>query len=168
MAAAAKAGGEKAGGGKGGVIVALCVLTLLAAAGGGGLGIKLASTVEEVVTEKAKEEKPAEANLPALRYAEPDMMMEPLKPIVSNLAAPSSTFVRIEASIIYKNGTLPNAQIAAAQIREDVMAYLRTLSMSQLEGPSGLIHLREDLNERARMRSEGHVQELVIETLVVQ
>ncbi len=39
------------------------------------------------------------------------------------------------------------------------MAYLRTIPLSQLEGPSGLIHLREDLNERARMRSEGHVEE---------
>ncbi|MBS9479321.1 flagellar basal body-associated FliL family protein [Ancylobacter radicis] len=167
MAQAIKTDG-KAAGGKGGVVVALCVLTLLAAAGGGGLGIQLASTVEQVVTEKAKEKEEVEANKPPLRYTDPEMVMESLKPIVSNLGAPSSTFVRIEASIIFKNGTLANPQIAAAQIREDVMAYLRTLSLSQLEGPSGLIHLREDLNERARMRSEGNVQELVIETLVVQ
>lgn len=167
MAQAVKAEG-KGGGGKLGVILALSVLTLLAAAGGGGLGIQLASTVEKAVVEKAKEQEAAEPEKPPLRYSNPEMMMESLKPIVSNLAAPSSTFVRIEASIIYKNGSLPNPQIAAAQIREDVMAYLRTIPLSQLEGPSGLIHLREDLNERARMRSEGHVEELVIETLVVQ
>ena len=31
-----------------------------------------------------------------------------------------------------------------------------------------MLHLREDLSERARMRSEGRVKELVIQTMVVQ
>ncbi len=167
MAQAAKPE-STSGGGKLGVILALSLLTLLAAAGGGGLGVKLASSVEKALSEKAKEQEAAEPDQPALRYSAPDMMMEPLKPMISNLAAPSGAFVRVEASIIYKNGALPNPQIAAAQIQEDVVAYLRTIPLSQLEGPSGLIHLREDLNERARLRSEGHVEELVIETLVVQ
>jgi flagellar protein FliL len=76
--------------------------------------------------------------------------------------------VRVEASMIFKNGDLPNPQIAAAEIRDDIMTYLRTLSLSQLEGPSGLLHLRDDLNERASMRTNGRVAELVLESLVVQ
>ena len=136
----------------GGIILPLAILTLLAAGLGGGVGIQLASTVEKSVSEKAKE-KPPEPDAEPLRYASKDTVMEALKPIVANLAAPSQTFVRIEASIIFKNGALPNAQIAAAQIRDDIMAHLRTLSLGQLEGPSGLLHLREDLNERARLRT---------------
>jgi flagellar protein FliL len=49
-----------------------------------------------------------------------------------------------------------------------MLAYLRTLSLAQIQGPSGLLHLREDLNERVKMRSKGVVQELVLETLIVQ
>ncbi|MCK0207902.1 flagellar basal body-associated FliL family protein [Starkeya koreensis] len=150
-----------------GLILPLAVLTLLAGATGGGVGIQLASTVAKSVTEQVKA-KPAEPETPPMRYSSKDTLMEPLKPIVANLAAPSQTFVRIEASIIYRNGALPNAQIAAAEIRDDFMGYLRTLSLSQIEGPSGLLHLREDLNERAKLRTQGHVDELVLETLVVQ
>ena len=56
----------------------------------------------------------------------------------------------------------------AELISEDILAYLRTVTLSQIEGPSGMQHLREDLVERARIRSEGRVKELVIQTLVVQ
>jgi flagellar FliL protein len=40
--------------------------------------------------------------------------------------------------------------------------------MSQIEGPIGLQNLRQELNERASIRSNGAVKELVIRTLVVQ
>ncbi len=42
------------------------------------------------------------------------------------------------------------------------------MTLKQLEGPIGLQAIREDLNERAAIRSEGKVRELVIRTLVVQ
>ena len=48
------------------------------------------------------------------------------------------------------------------------LAYLRTLSMAQIEGASGLQHLREDLNERVAIRTKGAVRELIVESLVVQ
>ncbi len=40
--------------------------------------------------------------------------------------------------------------------------------MAQVEGASGLQHLREDLNERAVLRSKGAIRELIVESLVVQ
>ena len=40
--------------------------------------------------------------------------------------------------------------------------------VDQLEGPSGFLHLREDLNDRARIRSGGKVRELVIQGLVLE
>ena len=48
------------------------------------------------------------------------------------------------------------------------LAYLRTVSLHQLEGPIGLENIRQDLNERAATRSGGKVQAFVIRTLVVQ
>ena len=38
----------------------------------------------------------------------------------------------------------------------------------QFEGSRGLQHLRDDLSERANIRSSGKVRELIIETLVIQ
>ena len=70
--------------------------------------------------------------------------------------------------MVFKTGSVPNPDVALAEIRSDIVAYLRTLSMRQLEGPSGLQHLREDLNERVALRTKGQVRELIVEMLVVQ
>ena len=45
---------------------------------------------------------------------------------------------------------------------------MRTVPLAQLEGPSGFLHLREDLNDRARIRSGGKVRELVVHALVLE
>lgn len=159
------ADGKPSTGPRSGLILALVVLTLLAIATGSGLGIQLASTVEKVVTRKVKDE-PAPKVQP-LFYAG-NTMMQAMKPVVVNLASPTNTWVRVEAAFIFKNGSLANPALTEATLREDLMAYLRTITLSQLEGPSALQQLREDVNERARVRSEGRVDELIIETLVVQ
>jgi flagellar FliL protein len=56
----------------------------------------------------------------------------------------------------------------AASITEDTVAYLRTLSLPLIEGSSGLLHFREDLNDRVRIRSGGKVRDLIIHTMIVE
>ncbi len=91
-----------------------------------------------------------------------------LAPIVTNLGAPSEVWIRLEASIVFDPGALPHPEATAARIGDDILGYVRTLSLKQLEGPIGLEAIRQDLNERATTRSDGKVRELVIRTLVVQ
>jgi flagellar FliL protein len=91
-----------------------------------------------------------------------------LPPIVTNLGAPQDTWVRLEGSIIFDSKTLAHPEALAGQIGDDVLAYLRTVSLHQLEGPIGLENIRQDLNERAATRSGGKVRAFVIRTLVVQ
>jgi flagellar FliL protein len=91
-----------------------------------------------------------------------------LPPIVTNLGAPQDTWVRLEGSIIFDSGALPHPDAVAGRIGDDILAYLRTVSLRQLEGPIGLENIRQDLNERAAIRSDGKVRAFVIRTLVVQ
>jgi flagellar protein FliL len=99
--------------------------------------------------------------------AQPSTIVD-LPPIVTNLGAPQDIWVRLEGSIIFDPKTLPHPEAVAGQIGDDVLAYLRTLSLHQLEGPIGLENIRQDLNERAATRSGGKVHAFVIRTLVVQ
>ncbi len=99
--------------------------------------------------------------------AQPSTIVD-LPPIVTNLGAPQDTWVRLEGSIIFDAKTLPHPEAVAGQIGDDVLAYLRTVSLRQLEGPIGLESIRQDLNERAATRSGGKVRAFVIRTLVVQ
>jgi flagellar FliL protein len=91
-----------------------------------------------------------------------------LPPIVANLGAPQDTWIRLEASMVFDPKTLPHPEAVAGKVGEDILAYVRTVTLKQLEGPIGLQAIREDLNERAVTRSDGKVRELVLRTLVVQ
>jgi flagellar protein FliL len=90
-----------------------------------------------------------------------------LPPVITNLADPTSAWVRLQAAVVVdKQTTKPD--VLGAEIADDILGFMKTLSLSQIGGASGLQHLREDLSERASIRSQGHVRELIIQTLVVQ
>jgi len=91
-----------------------------------------------------------------------------LPPIVTNLAAPTDIWVRVEASIVFDPKSTLHPEVLAAEIAGDELAFLRTLSLAQLEGPIGLENVRQDLADRASVRSGGKIAELVIRTLVLQ
>ena len=110
----------------------------------------------------------ADRNCPPARFPTQPATIVDLPPIVTNLGAPQDTWVRLEGSIIFDPKTLPHPEAVAGQIGDDVLAYLRTVALHQLEGPIGLENIRQDLNERAATRSGGKVHGFVIRTLVVQ
>ena len=145
-------------------ILAMLIVTALAGGSGAFFGLKIAATPPphaEAETHAA-EAAPAPVTVPA------DSSLFDLSPIVTNLGAPQDTWIRLEASIVFDPKALPHPEAVAGKIGEDLLAYLRTVSLKQLEGPVGLQSIREDLNDRAAVRSEGKVRELIIRTLVVQ
>ena len=154
----------KKGGGKG-WILALALTSLVAIGTGGGLGMYLLSTVEKAVDVKKKDEE--DKAVKVLKYTG-DLALRSVGSVVTNLADSNDAWVRLESSVVFKTGSVPNPDVALAEIRSDIVAYLRTVSLKQLEGASGLLHLREDLNERVALRTKGQVRELIVEMLVVQ
>jgi flagellar FliL protein len=65
-------------------------------------------------------------------------------------------WVRLELALVFE-GDQPDLLISRRIVHQDILAYLRTVRARQVEGPSGFQHLRSDLDERARIRSEGKV-----------
>lgn len=131
---------------------------------GGMFGLQLASKLARPASSApAGEAKHGEAAKG--RYA--SAAVHALPPIVTNLASPERTWVRLEASIVLDEESSEGKALVAA-IAEDTTAYLRTLSLPLMEGASGLLHLREDLNDRARIRSGGKVRDMIVHTLIVE
>jgi flagellar FliL protein len=91
-----------------------------------------------------------------------------LAPVVTNLASPSDIWVRVEGVLLFEGKTLPHGEALAGQIAGDILAFMRTQTLQQIQGVAGLQHLRQDLTERVVTRSEGHVREFIIKSLVVQ
>ena len=151
-----------------GIAVSALAITAVAAGGGILFGVKTAATIETTIAKRdAAASSAADKHVLTMKYSG-DTVVRSLDAVVTNLASPSSTWVRLEASMVFKNGALKNPEVTGAEIRQDMLAYLRTVNIAQLEGPSALQHLLEDLDERAAVRTNGSVSELVIQTLVLQ
>lgn len=88
-----------------------------------------------------------------------------LGPITTNIASPSDTWVRMEVSIVLDE---PQAEDLPVIIQQDLLAYLRTVKMHEIEGASGFRHLKKSLEERAAIRSDGHVKQVLIGTLLFE
>lgn len=143
---------------------AFVVLTLVAAGSGTLLGFHLVGSVEDAIKNKPAEEA---APMPEARYATGTSLIK-VPPVIANLASPQDVWVRVEASIVVAEAEIASPDVLAGEIAADILAFLRTVSLEQIEGPSGLLHLREDLNDRVAIRSDDQIRELIIETLVVQ
>lgn len=166
MAKAPKGGG--AGGEKksSGGFLGIVLVTLLAAGGGAGFGFYVSGNLKEKEAPKKPEsaEKASEEKKPAIP---PGSKIVEMAPIIVNLSEPRSSWIRIEASLVI-DSELQDVQVVSGKIAEDLTAYLRTSTLSQFEGGSGFQNLREDLNERARLRGGKDVKELVLHGVVFE
>ena len=88
-----------------------------------------------------------------------------MAPITTNLASPSEIWIRLEASLLYD---APQPPEMTEQIHQDLLAFVRTLKMHQIEGASGYQHLKADLEERAALRSGGHVKQVLVRTMLLE
>ena len=99
---------------------------------------------------------------------EADVKIVPLPPVLTTLAAPEGKWIRLEGSILTRPGAEKAPDLLAEMAGEQILAYLRTVRLEQLQGPSGLLALRDDLNETVRSLSKGDVRAVLIHGLLVE
>jgi flagellar FliL protein len=154
----------KAEGGLIPTLIAFVLAGLIAGGGGAFMGLQNKPAPPDAPKSDAK------AKLDESKETAPVIAMGALDlpPIVTNLAAPADVWVRVEATLIFEGKTLPHGEALVGQIAGDLLAFMRTQTLEQIQGVSGLQHLRQDLGERVAIRSEGKVKQLIIKSLVVQ
>lgn len=107
----------------------------------------------------------AKSGEPAAGPAEFNPKVIALAPLTTNLAAPSDIWVRLEAAIVV-DGEAP-ADLPDT-IHQDMLAFIRTVKLHQIEGASGFRHFKADLQDRAATRSSGLVTQVLIRTLLFE
>jgi flagellar FliL protein len=147
-------------------IIGLLVLTLLGAGGGWVVGGMVSPNIK--AAEQAKQpadpaKKGEEAGLPHISTEANNVVQ--LEPITSNLAYPSENWVRLEVALLF-NGP-PDVKIAE-DIHQDIMTYIRTVSLQQIEGPRGFEYLKDDIQERVDLRAQGRVSRVMFRTFVIE
>jgi flagellar FliL protein len=147
-------------------LVGIAVLTLLGAGGGWALGKMVAPEIKgaaEAEARTAEDQKAAENGLPRISTEANNIVQ--LEPITSNLAYPSENWIRLEVALLF-NGP-PDVKVAE-DIHQDILAYIRTVSLQQIEGPRGFQYLRDDIQERVDLRSQGRVSKVMFRTFVIE
>lgn len=147
-------------------VVAMLILTAVGGAAGGLLGLELSAKIGKPVSDGGKAQAGADENASQRSYD--GARLKSLAPVVTNLASPGRAWIRLESTLVLEAGQSGGEDVLAGQISEDLVAFLRTVSLAQIEGPSGFQHLREDLNDRVRIRGGGKIRELLIETLIIE
>ena len=145
-------------------IVGLLVLTVLGGGGGWLLGTVVAPKIKTATAAVQATAQAAGNGKQAAAAAQANGVIA-LDPITANLAYPSQNWIRLELALVFKGQ--PDAQLAQS-IHQDIMAYIRTVSLQQIEGARGLQYLRDDIQERVDLRSEGRVSKVMFRTFVIE
>ena len=170
---------NKAEGGKGpkasvmSVIVPVMLLTLIA--GGGGfavatmVGPNAASGphAEAAASDGGHVAEPAHGAA-SDEHGENTGIIRQLAPIITNLASPKDVWMRIEVSIVIKPEAKAEQDLIAVKSSDQILALLRTVDLAQIEGASGFLHFREDINDLVRESSEHKVAQVLINSMVVE
>ena len=144
------------------VVTGAVLLALTGGAVGGGwfLGNMLGAEAGEARATAAE----AIAHADAQDF-ESTLALYPMPVMSTGLAAPSDIWVRLEATLLF-NETVD--ETIGEQVHQDVFAFLRTVKPHQIEGASGYSHFKADLEDIARIRSEGKVKGVLIRTLMFE
>ncbi|MEO3384890.1 flagellar basal body-associated FliL family protein [Mesorhizobium sp. CAU 1741] len=146
-------------------IALLLGLTVVAIGIGWGSGMYLSSSQPAPEEAEAAESHAAPEVDLANAEAREGLGVVYLEPITTNMAGAGSSWIRLELALVFDGPT--DLQLAQ-NIHQDILAYLRTVKMRQVDGASGFQHLRSDIQERADIRSQGRVKEVLIRTLLFE
>ncbi|MGK6316185.1 flagellar basal body-associated FliL family protein [Neorhizobium sp. DT-125] len=145
------------------VLAGVAILTLVGAGGGWVLGGMIAPPAPQPEQAVASGEGAKEEGIPHISTPEKGVVL--LEPITTNLAYPSENWIRLEVALAFKGQPeLPLAE----DIHQDILAYMRTVSLQQIEGPRGFQYLKDDIQERIDLRSQGKVAKVMFRTFVIE
>jgi len=167
-----------AGGGKGGFVIALVLLAVIGAGAGAGFSLMFSTgdaKPHEAVAAKRDLEilhgatKPVTGGAATSASAEGSkVQIASLDPILVTLAGPQRSWARLELGVILQGPATPDDPVLLKSMTEDIMSFMRTIPLIQVESASGVEYLREDLEEIARLRSRGRARSIILRSLVVE
>jgi flagellar protein FliL len=149
----------------GGFVIPAIVAALLGIVGGGAFGYFVLPDPASPV-QASQKDIPAEVPPTAGRF--PNDAIELAVPsVITDLDSDPKVRARLDVSIIVAHGT-PETTTLLGEVREDVMAYLKGLTLADIQGIRGFQNLREQLDDRAKIRGRGAILGLLIGGLVLE
>lgn len=149
------------------LVKAMIAAILLGVAGGGAFGyFAIPVGTAPAPAEGAKPEVAAPHAPSAGRFPS-DALEITVPSIIVDLSGEPKSRVRLDVSIVAVHGT-SESSVLKNEVREDIIAYLKGLTVSDIQGVRGFQNLREQLEDRAKIRGRGAVLGLLIGGFVIE
>ena len=97
-----------------------------------------------------------------------DNVFTKFEPFIVNLPRSGNTLIRLELGMLANSGYSIANPATQAELVSGISTYLKTVELDLYSGPSGYLHLREDLLERAQLTSKGKVRKVFILSMAVE
>ncbi len=149
------------------VILPVLLLSLIAAGGGFAVATVLGSQ-PAAVTQPAASGETGEHPATSGEHAGTGTIVRQLAPIITNLSSPKDTWIRLEVAIVINPEAQADQDMVAVRSSDQILTMLRTVSLSQIEGPSAFLHFKEDINDLLRENSDNKVSQVLISSMVVE
>ena len=153
------------------LVVALLIVSLIA--GGAGAGFAFTYLKPSKAAAALPKPAPVEIHEPAAtskiqtnRFPA-DAVEVALEPIVTGLGPNADRKMRLEASIIMTKEGAASSTLRT-ELVEDIVVFLNSVTAEEISGTRGLQNLREDLDDRARIRGRGTVLGMLISGFVLE
>lgn len=161
-------GAPASAGGTGDVMKAMVAAIFLGVGGGAAFGYLAVpeAAPEKLVAAAAIESENEKMPLKNGRFPR-DAIEISIPSIIVDLKGEPKTRVRLDVSIVAAHGT-SDAGPLKGEVREDVISYLKGLTVGEIQGVRGFQNLREQLDDRAKVRGRGAILGLLIGGLVIE
>ena len=149
------------------LVKSMLVAALLGIGGGGAFGYfaipvgTAPAPVEEAKPASVAPQTPMSGRFPS------DALEIAIPSIIVDLSGEPKSRVRLDISIVAVHGTSESG-LLKDEVREDIIAYLKGLTVTDIQGVRGLQNLREQLEDRARIRGRGAILGLLIGGFVIE
>jgi len=155
-------------GGVGSFIISAVIAAIIGIGGGGAFGYFMVPD-QSGPSANAPHGDTASPSAPAPRPGRfPNDALELQVPsVITDLDTDPKIRARLDLSLIVAHGT-PETTTLLGEVREDVIAYLKGLTLEDVQGVRGFQNLREQLDDRAKIRGRGAILGLLIGGLVLE
>ncbi|CEJ87369.1 Flagellar basal body-associated protein FliL [Hyphomicrobium sp. GJ21] len=149
------------------LVKSMIAAVILGVAGGGAFGYfavpvgPAPAPVEEAKPASVAPEAPSAGRFPS------DALEISIPSIIVDLSGEPKARVRLDVSIVAVHGT-SDGSVLKNEVREDIIAYLKGLTVADIQGVRGLQNLREQLEDRAKIRGRGAILGLLIGGFVIE
>jgi flagellar FliL protein len=145
--------------------IAAVAAIVVGIAGGGCFGYFVVPVGTAPPAKEAAES--AERPAPATGRFPNDALEIQIPSIIVDMESEPKTRLRLDVSIIVAHGTSESGSLKN-EVREDIIAFLKGISVTDIQGVRGFQHLREQLDDRAKIRGRGAILGLLIGGLVLE